>query len=606
MSWSRYDANGDLKVTAVPAVGVMTMLNVKDYGATGDGTTNDQAAIQAAINAAGALGVSARGVDVYFPAGVYAYGSVITCPFNNVMLRGAGWQSTVLLATFTTGDMLQFGNGTTHNGCGLMNMSVWCNAARTTGANININLMNDCLIQNFVVNNYFQGILIQGASLKVWVDQGEINAGHPADGVGIQVTNGLGGDTYIKDIVMSNTPASKPAVGIQVTQAGHISIIRCNVTSCVKGLHVNPAASQDVSYMFIDHSMFDSCGTHGAHFNPAGAATARCRSVMAVNSWFSGSTTTGATSSGIEFTITSSAICDALSFIGCRILNNQRHGVLINAGPTNISFTDCTISGNSTETTTTYDGVSIAANVTGIQFMNCKIGQAGTAANTQRYAINIAAGTSGNIQIVNNDCQPNNTVGTHGYINIGALTGGNINICGNTPQLDGGMGSTTVAASGSITTTETVISAAFRMGANALRPGTVITIRGAGSCVVATAAAVPGLFRVKMGTAGTTADGVIMTFTLPTSGGVGTVAFNFEIQLVCRTAGGSGTFAGSMEIHNGSATLGLILGLALALAGTAAAGSTITNNYLTLQFGSSGSANVACTFQIVSITVDVP
>ena len=42
--------------------------NVKDYGAVGDGTTNDAAAIQSAIDAAGGAG----GGVVYFPAATYA------------------------------------------------------------------------------------------------------------------------------------------------------------------------------------------------------------------------------------------------------------------------------------------------------------------------------------------------------------------------------------------------------------------------------------------------------------------------------------------------------------------------------------------------------
>jgi hypothetical protein len=168
------------------------------------------------------------------------------------------------------------------------------------------------------------------------------------------------------------------------------------------------------------------------------------------------------------------------------------------------------------------------------------------------------------------------------------------------------MGSATVAASGSLTTTETVISSAFRLGANAFKPGTVVAIRYAGSCTVTSAAAVPGKFIIKMGTAGTTGDAAIMTFTLPTSGGVGTSVFDGEIQLVCRTAGASGTFAGSMRVQQASATLGLLSTIAAALAGVAAAGSTVANNYLTLTFGNTGSANVACTFQIVSIEVSVP
>jgi hypothetical protein len=43
------------------------VFNVKAYGATGNGTTNDSASVQNAINAA----VSAGGGMVYFPAGTY-------------------------------------------------------------------------------------------------------------------------------------------------------------------------------------------------------------------------------------------------------------------------------------------------------------------------------------------------------------------------------------------------------------------------------------------------------------------------------------------------------------------------------------------------------
>ena len=604
--WSVVDAGGNIKQGLVPSTGLLRpIINVIDYGAKGDGSTDDRAAIQAAITAAGTAGVSARGVDLWFPAGVYAVSATLTCPYNNVQFCGSAWQSTVLYATFTTGDIIQFGDGSAHSGCGLTDMSVWCNASRTSGATINVNNMSDCTIRQFVINNCFQGVLVQGASLKVWCENGEINNIHAADGVGIQVTNGAGGDTYLGNIVMSNNPASKPLAGIAITSSGHCRIWGCNVTSCVTGLLVNPGAGQDVNYLFIDDALFDSCGTHGAWFNPTNA-TGRIRSVMSVDSWYSGTVTAGAATFGIEIGAgTGSCTIDGMSFIGCRILNNQRHGVGITyAAAQNISFTDCTIAGNGQEGANTYDGISLVANVNGIQAMNCAICQAGTAGNQQRYAINVAAGTSANLQFVNNQCTPNGTIGTHGYINLGALTGGNNNVTGNAPQLDSGMGSATVGASGAINSAETVISAPFRMGPNALKPGTTIAIRFAGSCTVTSAAAVP-TFRVKMGTAGTTGDGVIMTFTLPASGGVGTSVFDGEIQLVCRTTGGSGTFAGSMRVQQASATLGLLSTIAAALAGTAAAGSTITNNYLTLTY-QAASANVTCTFQIVSIEVSVP
>jgi len=602
--WQVIDAGGNIKQGLVPAAGLLRgIINVLDYGAKGDGSTDDKAAIQAAINAAGAGGVSARGVDVYFPPGVYAITGVLTCPFNNVLLRGSGWQSTVIYASHTTGDILQLGDGTTHSGCGLTDMSVWCSAARTTGATINVNLMHDCTIRNFVINNCFQGIFIQGASLKVWVENGEINNAHVTDGIGIQVTNGLGGDTYIGNIVMSNSPASKPAVGIQITQAGHARLWGCNITSCAYGLSVNPGANQDVSYLFVDDCLFDSCGLGGAAFNVTSATACRIRSFMSINSWYSGTVVTAGV--GIAVVGTAGGVIDGLSFIGCRILNNQRHGVtLAYASAQNISFTDCTISGNSVETTNTYDAINVVANMNGLSVVNCGLGQSGTAGNTQRYAVNVAAGTSANIQLIGNQCAPNGTVGTHGYINLGALTGGNIVVQANAPQSLSGTGSATVAASAGINTTETVISAALRFAASALRPGTAVRVRIAGSCTITTAAAVP-TFRLRMGTAGTTSDGAIMTFALPTSGGVGTSVFDVEILLVCRTAGASGTFAGSLRAQQASATLGLLSTIAAAMAGTAAAGNTTNVNYLTATY-QGASANVTCTFQIVTVEVVIP
>lgn len=58
-------------------------VNVKDYGATGDGVTNDTTSIQAAIDAAG------YGGEVYFPRGNYSF-STLTLNHSQ-KLRGDGW-----------------------------------------------------------------------------------------------------------------------------------------------------------------------------------------------------------------------------------------------------------------------------------------------------------------------------------------------------------------------------------------------------------------------------------------------------------------------------------------------------------------------------------
>jgi polygalacturonase len=62
-------------------------VSVKDFGATGDGTTDDSAAIQAALNA---------GTAIYFPTGTYLISSTLNLPNKNMTLTGEGRLSKII------------------------------------------------------------------------------------------------------------------------------------------------------------------------------------------------------------------------------------------------------------------------------------------------------------------------------------------------------------------------------------------------------------------------------------------------------------------------------------------------------------------------------
>lgn len=77
------------------------VVSVKDFGAVGDGVTDDTAAIQAAIDAIFAAG----GGEVFFPKGTYLVSAMLEMR-NEVSLRGVGDESQILANT----DIVTFGN----------------------------------------------------------------------------------------------------------------------------------------------------------------------------------------------------------------------------------------------------------------------------------------------------------------------------------------------------------------------------------------------------------------------------------------------------------------------------------------------------------------
>lgn len=100
--WTASDANFVFNALAdVRAVLQRGSLDVKTFGAKGDGTTDDAAAIQAALDAAAVTSsTSAFGGIVWIPKGVYIVGSQLAMP-GGVGIRGAGSEATYLKAKST-------------------------------------------------------------------------------------------------------------------------------------------------------------------------------------------------------------------------------------------------------------------------------------------------------------------------------------------------------------------------------------------------------------------------------------------------------------------------------------------------------------------------
>jgi len=146
-------------------------VSVKDFGAVGDGVTNDAAACQAAITSVD----TGTGGTVYFPKGTYLLGSTLTITNGGVHLVGASRPSTTLMASHSTGPVIRILNSYSH----VHNMTVTATNARNIGAagrNIGIwmeapDLVDssalrlwNCSIKNVrIISQPSHGLLVVGA-----------------------------------------------------------------------------------------------------------------------------------------------------------------------------------------------------------------------------------------------------------------------------------------------------------------------------------------------------------------------------------------------------------------------------------------------------------
>jgi len=86
---------GGTGVSATSAPGGLSTISVANYGARGDGSADDTAAINSAMSACVARALPHNGCVLYFPAGVYITTGLTLRSYVNI--KGDGWGASVLL-----------------------------------------------------------------------------------------------------------------------------------------------------------------------------------------------------------------------------------------------------------------------------------------------------------------------------------------------------------------------------------------------------------------------------------------------------------------------------------------------------------------------------
>jgi hypothetical protein len=122
------------------------VVNVKDFGAVGDGVTDDTAAIQAAIDS------NASFIQVYIPPGTYRLSSPLIIDRQNLSLFGAAQWTTLFPDAGVTAIEVSKNNGTQRTQ--LRDFRIYGNTNATGGIALGGDFVAFCQIQNLVILNF--------------------------------------------------------------------------------------------------------------------------------------------------------------------------------------------------------------------------------------------------------------------------------------------------------------------------------------------------------------------------------------------------------------------------------------------------------------------
>ena len=358
-------------------------VSVKDFGAVGDGITDDTAAIQAAVNS-----LPPAGGALYFPTGTYLVSSQITVNKPGVYF-GDGWatniktSSTTANTFFVTGaeqvniQQMRFTSSVTKSGGWYVDVAASASRFR---------------ISDFAMDGAIGGIRTLAAA-TVTIERGQILNSVASTGIPVRIDAGL--DVTVCDIICDQ--ASNTFAGVYITNAGDITLEGLQLLNCGQALYVKVDSGNTVASLWANNCFFDN-STRGAYLQASGGAIVRS---LFDQCWFSSSVY-----EGFRLETSGGGVISGVDIIACHVFLNGTNGVQIqDPGVSFVKIHDCSIAQN------TLSGVSVAANVNYVSIQDSTIGATGGLNGNGSFGIGIAAGASNFVQILNNNLLGNTGAG---------------------------------------------------------------------------------------------------------------------------------------------------------------------------------------------------
>lgn len=313
-----------------------TYVNVRDYYAVGDGTTDDTTAIGNAITA-----VASTGGTVFFPPGTYKIISPLALSSANVILAGAGSASLIQpAATFTGSNIIAI----TANGCGVINLGIaYANtsyASNPAADGIQITGALYALLEDIQIN-YINGWAVQSTSTSgvrnKWAKFDNVFSTLCAKGmhiVGVTANNNAAHvvTNCILDQVATGT-SNGDGLFIEDCYDIEVSNLECNVSAgSGSAVHIKGRTSS----IHITNAV---CGGDGSATTGPG---------VLIESGTNGTPSQIEMSNSIIETANDGMDISAgteITFIGCRYESNQFNGVLMTGGD-GVFFEGCSFNAN--------------------------------------------------------------------------------------------------------------------------------------------------------------------------------------------------------------------------------------------------------------------
>lgn len=293
-------------------------VSVKDFGAKGDMSADDTAAIKAAIAAAASY--SNRAASVYFPGGFYNVSSTIELP-SWVQLVGSGIETTQIRCTNTdAGHIILLPNGTQYNG--IRGMTVRYATVPTSGG-IGIGIksyhpyfwqikVTECYIGIKIYENDYA---VSSNATGVFVEQFQIN---DCSYVGLMVGNSNSGfcnDITFRDgLMLTDNPDYFHLGGIRII--GRVESLTMTNIDMIGGrlpYTADAGSTEGLRFSTFTGVFFDS-GAARCEFG-------RMRHCQFTNCWISGGRTNG--TEGAYFTDVQNT-----TFAGLRVYNCGSSGLV--------------------------------------------------------------------------------------------------------------------------------------------------------------------------------------------------------------------------------------------------------------------------------------